>query len=173
MSIRPAPLLVPLIALATWSSLGCEHDDEDTMLGPSRIGSSEAPFVSRLDIVEPPLVVGVAVPFASCPVTPPFLAPLNVVIHGSASSETTLSQVQMQLFDTRGTVAGFTTFSHTDLVGRFGSTVVPIRGTRTFPLSFPFGCVGGLAGTLNVVVFVVDSDGRERRTSHNVTIAAP
>jgi hypothetical protein len=52
------------------------------------------------------------------------------------------------------------TIPRQDLIHRFGSTALPAFGTRAFPFSFPFGCVGLPIGTLTVIVSAGDSLGR-------------
>ena len=173
MSIRPAPATLSIVLLVAWSSLACDDNGTDTIIGPGSVESSNAAYISRADRVEPHVVAAVPVPGAACPITPPFLAPVNVVVPGDAAGASALTAVQMRFTDVRGTVAGFTTFTHSDLTSRFGSTVVPTSGTRTFPFFFPFGCGGLAAGTLNVVILIADSDGHERRSSHTVTVTAP
>jgi hypothetical protein len=173
MSIRPAPTLLPVILLAAWSSLACDNDGIDTNTGPSVITSSKSAYISRADRVDPHVVSAVVVPSAVCPQTPPYVAPLNVVVRGDPVMASTLTGVQMQFTDTRGTVTGFSTFTHSHLTSRFGSTVVPLHDTRTFPVDFRFGCAGLATGTLSVVVLVTDSAGHERRSSHSVFVIAP
>jgi hypothetical protein len=172
MPIRRAPSLLPLILLTAWLSVGCDDNGTDTVIGPSSLTSTAA-FVSRAVSVQPAAVVAQAFPSAVCPAGPAFLAPVNVVIHASGASDLSLSQVRMQFLDRSGTAAGSATFARSDLANRFGSTRIPVFGTRTFPFSFPFGCVGLPTGTLTVVVFVVDSSGRESRTSFEVSIRLP
>ena len=173
MSIRPAPASITIVLLVACSSLACENNGTDTVIGPGSVESSNATYISRADRVEPRVVAAVPVSGAACPITPPFLAPLNVVVPGDTAGVSALTAVQMRFTDVRGTVAGFTTFTHSDLTSRFGSTVVPMSGTRTFPFFFPFGCGGVAAGTLNVVVLIAGSDGHERRSSHTVLVTAP
>ena len=165
--------ILPVILLAAWSSLACDNDGIETIIGPGSVRASNAAYISRADRVEPDVVAAVAVPAAVCPLTQPFLAPVNVVVPGDPLMTSTLTGVQMRFTDARGTVAGLSTFTHSDLTSRFGSTVVPVLGTRTFPFAFPFGCAGLATGTLNVVVLVTDSDGHERRSSHRVVVNAP
>ena len=179
MSIRPAPpirpalpllLLLPPLLLAL-ASLGCENDGVHTQIGPSSVSSSDAPYVSWAVTVEPPVVIVQPVPAAACPAATPFVAPVNLVLRGDGVTDLSLSRVHMQFMDRTGAAGGSTVFTATELTSRFGSTLIPVFGTRTFPLVFPFGCVGQPFGTLTVVAFVVDGSGRERRSSVNVALS--
>jgi hypothetical protein len=57
------------------------------------------------------------------------------------------------------------TLGPSDLASRFGSTALPAFGSRAFPFSLPFGCVGHPTGTLNVVVVTADSRGQQTSTT--------
>lgn len=169
-SIRPTPLVLPLLCLAL-SSLACDNDGDETRIGPSAVSSSRAAYISRGATVEPAVLIAQPVPAAPCPAA--FIAPVNLVLRGNGVTDLWLSRVQMQFVHRTGGPGAFAAFTSTDLTGRFGSTLIPLSGTRSFPFSFPFGCSGLPFGTLTVVAFVVDDFGRERRSSVEVTVSVP
>ena len=163
MCIHHLRVLVPLFLLAALLSYGCADDGGTSVLshgaGPSQLSFTSA-FVSRSVQVHPAFIDPVVIPGASCPTHQPFLAPISVVFHGEGRSDLSLTQVQMQFVDRGGIVGGMMTIPRQDLIHRFGSTALPAFGTRAFPFSFPFGCVGLPTGTLTVVVSAGDSLGR-------------
>jgi len=163
MSIHHLRVLLPLVLLAALSSYGCADDDTTTVLsnsaGPSPLSSTSA-FVSRAVQVEPAFIEPVPIPGASCPNQQPFSAPVSVVFQGQGRSDLSLTQVQMQFVDRTGIRGGVMTIPRQDLIHSFGSTALPAFGTRSFPFSFPFGCVGVPTGTLTVIVFAGDTLGR-------------
>src|ERR1700740_1032756 len=141
-----APFLC--VCLAALSSYGCD-DGNATSAGPSTVRAQtvqdEARFVNRLETV-PNQITAVAVPAAFCPFVTPFLAPVNVVVSAN-SSDLFLQDMQLQFFDIAGVRGGSLSINSSDLVPRFPSMLIPAFGTRTFPVSVPFGCVGGQTGT--------------------------
>jgi hypothetical protein len=163
MSFHRLPVLVPFFVLAALSSYGCDDNGTTSVLsngvGPSPLPPTAA-FVSRAVQVDPAFIEPVPIAGSVCP-QQAFLAPMSVVFHGDGRSDLSLTQVQMQFVDSAGIVGGMMTIPRFDLVHRFGSTALPAFGTRTFPFSFPFGCVGLPTGTLTVIVFAGDSFGRE------------
>lgn len=173
MSIHRSPVLVPLFLLAALSGSGCDDNGTTSVLssgaGPSRLPFT-GPFVSRLVQVDPAFIEPVPITGGVCPDHQPFLAPLNVVFHGQGQSDLSLSHVQMQFVDSTGVLGGLMTIPRHDLLHRFGSTALPAFGTRTFPLSFPFGCVGLPTGTLSVIVFTGDPFGRETSARMRVDV---
>lgn len=173
MSKHSLPVLVPLFLLAALTSYGCDDNGTtsvvSTGVGPSPLPSTAA-FVSRLVQVHPALIEPVSIAGAVCPIHQPFLAPMSVVFRGDGRSDLSLTHVQMQFVDSTGVVGGMMTIPRLDLVHRFGSTALPAFGTRTFPLSFPFGCVGLPTGTLTVIVFAGDSLGRETTARVSVDV---
>ena len=169
-SIRPTPLHLLLLCLAL-SSLACDNDGDETRIGPSTVSSSTAAYISRGATVEPAVLIPQPLPAAACPAA--FIAPVKLVLRGNGITDLWLSRVQMQFMHRTGGPGAFTEFTSTDLTTRFGSTLIPVFGGRTFPFVFPFGCVGQPFGTLTVVAFVVDGSGRESRSSVNVTVSVP
>jgi len=157
-------VLVPLCLFAALSGYGCDDNGTPSAsvngVGPSPL-TSTGPFVSRLVQVVPAFIDPVPIAGTVCPNHQPFLAPMNVVFRGDGRSDLNLTHVQMQFVDSSGTVGGLMTVPQTGLVLRFGSTALPSFGTRAFPFSFPFSCVGLRTGTLTVVVVTGDSRGRE------------
>ena len=164
-----APFLC--VSLATLSSYGCD-DGNATSTTPSIVrtqsAQSEARFVNRLDSV-PREISAVAVPAAFCPFVSPFLAPVNVVI-GANSSDLLLQDMQLQFFDIAGVRGGSLSITGSELETRFPSMLIPAFGTRTFPVSVPFGCVGGQTGTLFIRVVTVDTSGRQDVGSVSVNV---
>ena len=78
--------------------------------------------------------------------------------------------MHLQFLDTFGVRGAARTIDSIELTNMFGSTLVPAFGTRTFPVSLPFGCVGGPAGTLFIDVAAFDLSGRESMTSVHVNV---
>jgi hypothetical protein len=117
--------------------------------------------VARGDLVQPSFIDPIFIPGGLCPSVPPFLAPFSVVFDGDGRSDRVFSQVHMQFVDHFGVLAGSMVLTQTQLATRFGSTTIPAFGTRAFPLSFQFGCVGTPTGLLTVTAFTVDGAGRE------------
>jgi hypothetical protein len=165
-----APLLS--ISLVALSSYACD-DGNTTRIGPSTLQTNtigtQARFVSRLDSVQNE-ITAVAVPAAFCPFASPLLAPVSVVMRGDGRSDLQLREMQLQFVDTAGVRGAFRTINGPELTSLFGSTIIPAFGTRTFPVSLPFGCVGGQTGTLFVDVFALNSDGRQDVSSLRVHV---
>jgi hypothetical protein len=188
MPILHARMLAPVFMLGALSSFGCDGNgsssDPVNGVGPSPFASepfdsrgagSRPPssdlFVNRSAMVQPDVIQTQRVGEAFCPGRPPFVAPFNVVMQGDGRPDLFLSDVQMQFVDTAGTRSGTLRLGRPELAIRFGSTTFPAFGTRTLPLSFPFGCGSFLpTGTLTVIVLVGDSRGREHRTVANLPV---
>jgi len=167
---RVCPALCLLITLASY---GCDEYRPSRGVGPSPVsfGSFEQSPVNSIDFfahgvsLQPASIIPQAVARPSCPTRPPFLTTISVVANANGVSDLFLSHVDMRFVDRTGVVGGSTTFSEPQLVELFGSTRIPTSGSRSFPFSFGFGCVGRRDGTLTVVIVGRDSTGRERRTS--------
>lgn len=168
MSVSRCVPLIPCIVLAALSSYACD-DGNVTRIGPTPV-NARSRFVNAAVAVRPFEISPVIVPGGLCPTVPPLLAPVNVVISADRTTDLQLRQVQLQFVDATGTIGGFRSFDDLALTGLFGSTVIPALGTRTFPLSLPFGCVGGLTGALSVTAITSDMLGRDRRTTMQVPI---
>lgn len=183
MSIHRSRLIAPLFLVATLSSYACDDTDNRTedrvdRIGPSPIsfnGFAEplvnsTDFFSRGVTLQSSITTPQPVRNAACPTHPPFRVPITIVAGGFGDADLFLSQVQMRFVDRVGVDGGSMVIAQPQLVALFGSTRIPRRGTRSFPLSFPFGCVGQSAGTLSLAVFGRDSRGREMRTSFSVQV---
>ena len=171
MSILPIRHALPLLSVvlfAALSSFAC-NDADSNVVGPTRL-VSRADFVGNELSVHPLVVRPQGVPGAQCPATPPFFAPFDLIVRADRSSSLSLNRVEMRFADTTGALAAIRTMAQSELSSLFGSTTVPAASTRTFPLIFPFGCSGALPATLDVLVFVVDSFGVERRTPLRVKL---
>ena len=168
MSIRRA-LIAPFlcIPLAALSSYGCD-DGSATRIGPSSV-NTEARFVSK-SVTVPSEITAVPVPAAFCPFVSPFLAPVSVAIRADGASDLQLRALQLQFVDSVGVRGAFRMFDGAQLSTMFGSTLIPAFGTRTFPVSLPFGCVGGVTGTLFISVASSDLAGRDSMTSVRVNV---
>jgi hypothetical protein len=168
--VLAAPFLC--VSLAALSSYGCD-DGNATSAAPSIVrtqtAQSEARFVSRLESV-PREITAVAVPAAFCPFVSPFLAPVSVVIGANGGTDMFLRDMQLQFFDIAGVRGGSRSINSSELTTLFGSTLIPGFGTRTFPVSLPFGCVGGQTGTLFIRVVAVDTSGRQDVGSVSVNV---
>jgi hypothetical protein len=176
-------LLAPLCLLATLSSYGCDDngrtDDRVDRIGPSaitfnsRFGESainSTGFFSRSVTLQTTVITPQRITGAACPTRPPFLAPIRILARGNGQSDLFVSQVQMRFVDRTGVFGGWMTIAQPQIVELLGSTRIPPLGTRSFPLSFPFGCIGQPAGTLTVVVFTADSSGHEVRTPLSMSV---
>jgi hypothetical protein len=182
MSSHHTRLLAEVCILFTLSSFGCddkgEADDPVNRIGPSPItfnGFSQpavnsTTFFSRgvtleRETVTPQLVAG-----AACPTRPPFQASFGIVGSGDGESDAFLREVQMRFVDRAGVSGGSMTIAQPQLLQLFGSTLIPRFGRRSFPFTFPFGCVGDPAGRLAVVVLTGGSSGQQLRTSLSLAV---
>lgn len=175
-------LMMPLLVLAAISSYGCEETTRDSdrvdRIGPSPIsftGIGESPvsstdFFSRGVTLRPSILTPQRVSGDACPARPPFLVPIGIVAGSRGVPGVFLSQVQMRFTDRTGVAGESITIARPQLVELFGPTSIPMTGTRPFPLSFRFGCLGQAVGTLTVVVFGGDAVGRELRTSLSLPV---
>jgi hypothetical protein len=162
-----------LCLLLTLASYGCEEYRPAKGLGPSPVsfGSFEQSPANSIDFfghgvsLQPASIIPQSVARPACPTRPPFLTTISIVANANGVSDLFLSHVDMQFVDRAGVVGGSTTFSEPRLVELFGSTRIPSFGSRSFPFSFGFGCVGRREGTLAVVIVGRDSTGRERKAS--------
>jgi hypothetical protein len=173
MSLRHQRIFAPALLLAAaMLSFGCESNGMSIRaagVGPTA-ASSTSVNVARGAFVQPALITPVLVTSAVCPTLPPFIAPFTLVFDANGRPDLFLTQVHLQFIDHVGVVGGTMTLRHTELLTRFGSTTLPLVGTRAFPLSFPFGCVGAPTGTLVVMAFAGDSFGRETSTRVQVPV---
>ena len=151
------------VSLAALSSFACD-DGNATRIGPSSV-QTDARFVSRSVTVTPDLIAAVPVPGAFCPAVSPFLLPLSLVIRADGATDLFLREVQMQFFDAAGTRGAFRTINGPELSTLFGSTLIPAFGSRTFPVSLPFGCIGGHTGNLAIQVVAFDRLGVQAMNS--------
>jgi hypothetical protein len=167
-------LVAPLLctSLAALSSYACD-DGNTTRLGPSTVRTETVhtgAFVSSLDSIPNDDIIAVAVPAAFCPFVSPFLAPANVVIRADAGRDLFLHDMSLQFVDTAGVHGAFRSINGAEVTSLFGSTRIPAFGTRTFPVSLPFGCVGGQTGTLFIQAVTLDSSGLQGLTSVRVNV---
>jgi hypothetical protein len=184
MSIHNSRVLATLCVLGTLSSFGCESDDngrrEDRAdrIGPSAISfsgigeptSNSVDFYAHGVTLRPAIVTPQLVPGALCPTRPPFLAPIQLVAVADGDLDLFLNQVDVRFVDRKGVFGGAMSLGRSQLVDLFGSTRIPGRGRRLFPITLPFGCTGLSEGTLTVGVFTGDARGRERRHSLSVDV---
>jgi hypothetical protein len=182
MYINRSRLLGLLCVLATLSSYGCDdkdvRNDRIAPIGPSRIsfnGIGQTP-VNPFDIsggamaVQPAVAVPQPIAGARCPTRQPFQVPFSILGTGRGRSDLFVNEVQMRFVDRAGVVGGTMTMARTQLADRFGSTELPAVGTRSFPLSLAFGCLGRPVGTLEVVVLTGDSRTHDMRTSLSIDV---
>jgi len=160
-----APFLC--VSLAALSSYGCDNGDA-TRIGPSS-ATTDARFVSS-SVTVPNEVAILPVPAAFCPFASPFLIPASVVFRSSGATALQLLELQLRFVDGAGVTGAFRTFAGPELRTMFGSTLVPAFGTRTFPVSLPFGCVGGTTGTLFIQVAASDLTGRRNLSSVQLNV---
>jgi hypothetical protein len=182
MSINRSRLLGLLCILTTLPGYGCDdnHDADDRVnrIGPSPISFNGIgqPAVNSTDYfahgvtLQPAVTVPQALTGAACPTRQPFQVPFRIVGTGHGRSDRFIDQVQMRFVDRSGVVGGAMTMVRAELAERFGSTHLPAVGTRSFPLTLPFGCVGQPMGTLEVVVLAGDSRRRDVRTAFLIDV---
>lgn len=173
MTLRRRSLL-PFVMMAALTQYACDDNGATpgvNVVGPSRlIPQSEFVNVARGALVRPAFIDSIFVPGGVCPTVPPLLAPFTVVFEGDGRSDRVFSQVHAQFVDHFGVLGGSMVLTQSQLATRFGSTTIPAFGTRVFPLSFPFGCVGAPTGLLTVVVLAVDGFGRETSSRTRVPV---
>jgi hypothetical protein len=150
------------------SSFACGNGSP-TLIGPSTVTTNER-FVSRSVSVIPTEVTALAVPASFCPFGSPFLAPVTLVIHAGGPTDLRFDGLQGQFFGSEGTQGPITEINSVQLSNMFGSTIIPAFGTRSFPVSFPFGCVGGQTGTLFLQVGASDLTGQRTTTPLQVNV---
>jgi hypothetical protein len=182
MSTNRSRLLGLLCVLATLWSYGCDDndgaDDRVDRIGPSRVsvGGIGQPAINSIDFfahgvtLQPAVTVSQPLTGAACPTRPPFQAGFSIVGTGHGRSDVFIDEVQMRFVDRTGVVGGAMTIAGPQLAGRFGSAHLPAAGTRSFPFTLPFGCVGQPVGTLEVIVLVRDSRKRNMRTSLSMNV---
>jgi hypothetical protein len=184
MSINRSRLLGLLCVLTTLSGYGCDdnkHDADHRVrgIGPSPISFSGVgePATNSIDYfahgvtLQPAVSVPQALTGAACPTRQPFQVPFRVVGTGHGRSDLFIDEVRVRFVDRAGVVGGAMTLARPQLAERFGSTQLPAVGTRAFPLTLPFGCVGQPVGTLEVVVLGGDSRERGvRRSSLSIDV---
>jgi hypothetical protein len=165
---------LPLVLAAALLSFGCDDDETTTGrvrgVGPSPLRPQGFVNVQGAVLVQPTFIQPVATTTALCPAQPSFFAPFTVVFDGDGRSDLAFAGVEAEFVDHFGVVSGLMTLGPNDLSRRFGSTVLPAFGSRAFPFSFPFGCVGRPTGTLNVVVVTTDSRDRQSSTTLRVPV---
>ena len=165
----PQRLLPALMGLMIAAVAGCDATTgESITLGPSSVRSS-APFVSRGVSVSSPSVRAERIATSVCPAHPPLIAPIDLLFQ-AGPADMFFTGVQLQFVNGIAAREPGRTFTHADLIDRFGSTLVPAFDSRKFALEFPFGCIGASTGTLSIVVFAADSFHRETRTTLQLVI---
>ena len=181
MSINRSRLLGLLCVLTTLSGYGCDDDHDGDHhrvhnIGPSPISfsgvgqpaSNSIDFFAHGVTLQPAVTIPQALTGAACPTRQPFQVPFRIVGTGHGRSDIFIDEVQMRFVDRAGVLGGAMTVARPQLVQRFGSTDLPSVGTRSFPLTLPFGCVGQPVGTLEVIVLAGGS--RERGVRRSLSI---
>ena len=180
MSLRRGCAVVA-VCLVFGLAYGCDDDDSRrdrrNGIAPSPLSFSGVgePAVNGIDFfsrgvsLQPAVIAPQRVGGASCPNTAPFLLPFEIRAAG-AGAELFLSQIDMRFVDRSGVFGASRGIDRRELVELFGSTNIPLRGSRSFRLSLPFGCVGEPVGTLDVTVSMRDRDGRETKRSLSVPV---
>jgi hypothetical protein len=157
------------ISVAALSSYGCD-DGTTTRIGPSGVNTkTDGRFVST-SVTVPTEVAALPVPAAFCPFVSPFLAPASVAVRAGGATDLQLLEMQLRFVDIAGVTGAVRTIAGPELTNMFGSTLVPAFGTRTFPVTLPFGCVGGTTGTLFIGVAAADVTGRRNMTSVQLNV---
>jgi len=174
MTLRRRPVLSSLLLLGALSTCACDGNGSTSALnsvGPSPLRPTEG-FVNaaRGPLVQPAFIAPVFRHGAVCPAFPPLLAPFTVIFQGDSRSDRFFSQLHVEFVDRFGVAGGLLTLGRTELASRFGSTTIPAFGRRTFPFSFPFGCVGAPTGMLTVVIFAADPFGHVTSSRVQVVI---
>ncbi len=182
MSIHDSRLLAAVCLLVTLSSYGCEKGSgfEEERIGsirPSQIGfngiaeplSNSTNFFGHGVTLQPAIVTPEVFTSARCPTARSFAAPVRVVVV-SGDDDVFLNQVDVRFVDRKGVSREATSLTRANLVDLFGSTVIPRRVTRVFPLTLPFGCTADVNGTLAVAVFTGNSFGAFNRKTFEVDV---
>ena len=171
-SRRTLASYLPLVLAAALSSFGCDDDDTTTGrvrgVGPSPLRPQGFVNVQGAVLVQPTFIQPVATTTALCPAS--FFAPFTVVFDGDGRSDLAFAGVEAEFVDHFGVLSGSMTLGPNDLARRFGSTALPVFGSRAFPFSFPFGCVGRPIGTLSVAVVTTDSRDRQNSTTLRIPV---
>ena len=168
MSVSRTIRVIASFVFAALSSYACD-DGNDTRINPTRVDPN-ARFVNSAIAVRQVEVNPIVVAGGLCPLVPPLLAPFDLVVTADRTSDVSLRQVQLQFVDLFGTSGGFRSIDELELTRLFGSTLVPALGTRAFPLTLPFGCVGGQTGALNVTVTASDMFSNNRGRSMQIPV---
>jgi len=138
-------------------AMGC-NGTERGVLDPTPLGTGPTTSSARIN----PSFLGVqpvAQPF--CPSVPPFVGSLSLEVQASGHVDVLLNEVRMTFIDSFGITAPPVTLPAPALTRQFGSTLIEARSQRAFPFTFPIGCFTRRAGTLVIVVVIVDDRGRE------------
>lgn len=151
---KQAVSLAALSALIV--TLAC-NGTEPGVLDPTPLATASVPGAS----LAPSAVAVQPVANALCPAVPPFVGSLDLFIQAPAV-DVRLNSVRMTFTDAGGLTAPSVTLPAPVLTTQFGSTLIEARARRAFPFSFPFGCFGRRAGTLVIVVVLVDGTGQEQ-----------
>jgi hypothetical protein len=154
------PCFIVITAVSASLFAACESINGSTPTAPT----APTAFLTAANptftvAVEPRQLFRRRVHGATCPVRQPFLLPFHLLLESASGSPFFLNQVGIEFIDSAGTSAPRITLRHSDLIRRFGTVQIPSQGSRSFPLSFEFGCATEPTGTLSVFVETI-SPGR-------------
>jgi hypothetical protein len=155
MRISSIPVvLVTTMITASLFATGCDNDNNNTPLQPTRISTGAAPaFVVG---VRPTTLVPRSIAGAVCPFQQPFLVPLELLVEGTSGTTVFLNRVGFQFIDSFGAAGPQTVTHQPTLLRRFGTVGLAAPGPRVFPFSVEFGCSTLPTGTINVSVQMID-----------------
>jgi hypothetical protein len=135
------------------------------LVAPSPFAGS-APFVGAS--TRPTTIGFTTVPAFACPLISPFASGFTLIIEQRSGSDLTLNRARFRFVDGTG-LPSPVDLARSDLVGRFGSTIVPNGRTRGFDFDLQFGCgFASIPSSVVIDVFLLDSLG----TTHQRTVTA-
>jgi hypothetical protein len=120
--------------------------------------------------VTPSSVIAQPVFDARCPSVPPFDVPFSVIVRANSGVNVFVTEVRLHFVDSFGVPMPQVTLPAPVLTTQFGTLLVEARGSRTFPMSVPLGCVTARSGTLFVSVDTRDGQGRMQTGAVSVAV---
>lgn len=155
--------------LALGAMLGCDGEGNG-VINPSPIDTAASSLASTSGLsVGSTFVTVDPVAQPVCPDVPPLLGSIGLTVE-AGQLDVSIDQVQMRFTDSSCLTAPPVTLPAPAVTTQFGTNLIPATSERLFPLSFPFGCDTGPVGTLVIVVFVTDENGRSETREVRVAL---
>ena len=159
-------VLAAVVASALFAA-ACEDPSLLTPVGPTNIGAVAGTTFTLA--VQPAPLFRRSIFGAVCPFRQPFFVPFDLLVGTRLGLPLFLNQVRVHFVDSFGIVGPQITIPQLDLLNRFGTTQIPLQGSRTFPFSFEFGCA--TQPFRNLFVWVETIDTTRATQSSTVTVA--